>query len=310
MCADVDADVLIAGSGIAGMTAALFTARLGMRTSVLTGESHMGHLLSIGAIEDFPGFPQGVAGFDLCPMLEEQAVKAGAEFLGTPLLGVERSGGEFGISTGEGELRSKTVILATGSAFRELGVPGEEEFRGRGVSDCASCDGPLYRGRKVAVVGGGDSALQEALELAEHVERVVLFHRGTSLDGQRSYAERVEANPKIEIRYGTVVESIRGDGAVSALSTRTISSDEVREEAVSAVFIYIGLRPRTEAVAGLLQLEADGRIPTDASLRTEVPGVFAAGGIRSGSSQQGVAAAGDGATAAIFAHEYLRDRVA
>ncbi|MFI0372899.1 NAD(P)/FAD-dependent oxidoreductase [Actinomadura sp. 1N219] len=303
-----DFEVLVAGGGVAGLTAGLFAARAGRRAGLLLGDDiGGGHLLSVGKIEDFPGFPEGVAGFDLCPMLQEQAQDAGVEFLTTGLTGLASSDGAWTATTGDGETRAGAVVVATGSALRELDVPGEAPLRGHGVSDCATCDGPLHRGNTVAVVGGGDSALLEALELTTHVGKVLLLHRGESLDGQHTYAKRVLEHASIEVRYSTVVEEILGDTVVSGVRVKDTGTGETAEEKVTGVFVYVGLRPRTDVLRDLLTLDGDGRVPTDGAMRTVLPGVFAAGDIRTDSAAQAVTAAGDGATAALAAHRYLAD---
>ncbi|MGH3243925.1 MAG: NAD(P)/FAD-dependent oxidoreductase [Spirillospora sp.] len=301
-------EVLVAGGGIAGLTAGLFAARSGRRTGLLLGDDiGGGHLLSVGRIEDFPGFPEGVPGFDLCPMLQEQAQDAGVEFVTSALNGLTASGDGWTATTGDGEKRAGAVVVATGSALRELDVPGEAELRGHGVSDCATCDGPLHRGNTVAVVGGGDSALLEALELTNHVGKVLLLHRGESLDGQHTYASRVMEHASIEVRFSTVVEEVLGDTVVSGVRTKDTATGEATEEKVTGVFVYVGLRPRTEVLRELLPLDGEGRVPTDGAMRTVLPGLYAAGDIRTDSAAQAITAAGDGATAAVSAHRYLAD---
>ncbi|GAA4231890.1 thioredoxin-disulfide reductase [Actinomadura meridiana] len=311
-----DFEVLVAGGGIGGLTAGLFAVRSGRRTGLLLGDDiGGGHLLSVGRIEDFPGFPEGVPGFDLCPMLQEQAQDAGVEFVTSTLKGLESaekasegaSGGGWTATTGDGEVRAGAVIVATGSALRELGVPGESRLRGHGVSDCATCDGPLHRGKTVAVVGGGDSALLEALELTNHVGKVLLLNRGESLDGQQTYVSRVLEHASIEVRHSTVVEEVLGDTVVSGVRVKDTGSGETTDEEVTGIFVYVGLRPRTEVLRDWLTLDGDDRVPTDGSMRTALPGVFAAGDIRTDSASQAITAAGDGATAALAAHRYLAD---
>ncbi|TYB42471.1 NAD(P)/FAD-dependent oxidoreductase [Actinomadura chibensis] len=303
-----DFEILVAGGGVAGLTAGLFAARAGRRTGLLLGDDiGGGHLISVGRIEDFPGFPEGVPGYDLCPMIQEQAQDAGVEFVASALKGLAPAGGGWTATTGDGEVRAGAVVVATGSALRELGVPGEARLRGHGVSTCATCDGPLHRGKAVAVVGGGDSALLEALELTNHVERVVLLHRGEGLAGQRTYASRVLEHASIEVRGSTEVEEILGDAVVAGVRVRHTGTGETADEQVTGVFVYVGLRPRTDVLRGLLPLDGDGRVPTDGAMRTALPGLFAAGDIRSDSAAQAVAAAGDGATAALAAHRHLAD---
>lgn len=300
--------MVIAGGGIAGLTAGLISARLGRKTLLLTGDVLGGLLLSIEKIEGFPGFVEGIAGYELCPMAQEQAVAAGAQIATTSLESIERQGGQWRLTTGEGDLSARAVILATGSTLKELGVAGEARLRGKGVSQCASCDAPLVRNRTVAVVGGGDSALQEALTLAEFAARAVIFHRGAALSAQATYRSRAGAHPKIEVRCGTVVEEVLGDDKVSGVRTRD-ASGAVADLEVAALFVYIGLQPSTAFLQGQMQLDSSGRIPVDSRMRTELAGVFAAGVVRSGSAGRAVASAGDGATAAVAADRYLADGV-
>jgi thioredoxin reductase (NADPH) len=302
-------DIVVAGGGIAGLTAGLHAARLGRRTLVLTGGAPGGLLLSIETIEGLPGFPEGAPGYDFCPALQEQAAQAGAEFSFAELTGLEQREEAWQLATPEGKLAARAVVVATGAQLKELGVPGEERLRGKGVSHCATCDAPLLRGRHVAVVGGGDSALQESLTLAGSVERVTILHRGPELSAQATYRERVLGNPKIEVRTGTLVEEILGDGAVAAVRTRDVASGETGQLDAGGVFVYIGLRPSSELLAGRLELDATGHVPVDAWMRTELPGLFAAGIVRSDSSGQAAGAAGDGTAAAFAAHRYLTDGV-
>jgi thioredoxin reductase (NADPH) len=207
------------------------------------------------------------------------------------------------VATADGDTHARTVIVATGASFRKLGVPGEERLQAHGVSTCASCDGPLLGGKTAAVVGGGDSALQEALTLAELGARVVLLHRGEELDGQETYRRRVAEQPAIEVRYSSVVEEIVGDAFVEAVRVRTNAA--VEELEVGGVFPFVGLRPLSERVAGRIELDGNGAVRTDGGLATSAPGVFAAGIVRRGAAGRAAAAAGDGAAAALAAHAYL-----
>jgi thioredoxin reductase (NADPH) len=300
-------DVVIAGSGIAGMTGALTSARLGRTTLVLTGDVFGGQLAAIEKIEGFPGFPDGVAGSDLCPMLQQQAATAGAEFLMTGLERIEPQHGEWRVTTAERDIAARAVILATGSTLKKLDVPGEERLTGKGVSQCASCDAPLFRDRIVAVVGGGDSAMQEALTIAEFASRVIIVHRRGALMGQASYRDRVTSHGKIDIRPNTTVNEILGETCVTGLRIHDSSSAVGADLATAAVFAYVGLQPNSANLADLLNLDPAGRIPTDDWMRTELIGVCAAGNVRSQSPYRAVSAAGDGASAAIAVDRYLAD---
>jgi thioredoxin reductase (NADPH) len=304
---DADVDVLFAGAGLAGLTAGMFSARYGRQTTILTGGVPGGPLLSVTKIEDYPGFPEPVAGFELCPAVQEQAAAAGAAFRMDELEGLELEGDTWIAATTSGPVRARAVIVATGSRPRPLDVPGEEVLAGKGVSHCASCDGPLFRERVAAVIGGGDSALQEALELAEHVGEVVVFHRGASFTAQDAYQRRVLESPRIQVRFGVVIEEILGEGAVEGVRVRTTETGDVEVVELAAVFPCIGAVPRTAVLADVATLDADGRVPTDGGMRTDARGIFAAGDIRRDSAAHAVAVAGDGATAAASAHAYLDD---
>lgn len=292
-------DVVVAGGGIAGLTAGMFSARLGRSTLILTGVVPGGLLLNIESIEGVPGFPEGVPGYELCPIAQEQAEAAGAEFRMTEVSAFEQAGDGWRLETGEGEVEAGAVIAATGAELKHLDVPGEDRLRGKGVSHCATCDGPLLGERVVAVVGGGDSALQEALTLAGFASEVIIMEREGSLSAQESFRQRVEEHPKISVQLDTVVEEILGDETVSGVRT----SDGELE--AGAVFAYVGLRPNSDPLAELLELGDDGRVPTDQEMRTELPGLFAAGILRGGAACQAAGSAGDGATAAKAADRYL-----
>src|SRR5262245_31195288 len=283
------------------------SARVGRTTLVLTGWAPGGLLLTIDRIEGVPGFADGVSGYELCPLAQEQAAASGAEFEMAELASLELSDGGWRVGTTAGEHVARAVIIATGSRLRELGVPGETRLRGRGVSHCASCDAPLLRDQVVGVVGGGDSALQEALTLAEFASRVTVLHRGEALSAQATYQRRVGDHPKISVRYRTVVEAILGDEKVSGVQTRELETGAVDEVELGGVFVYVGLEPNTELLDDRLRLDGEGRIPTDGLLRTELPGVLAAGILRVDSLGQAAGSIGDGATAALAADRYLAD---
>jgi thioredoxin reductase (NADPH) len=300
-------DIVVAGGGIAGLTSALTAARLGRKTFVLTGDVLGGQLISIETIDGYPGFPDGVPGYDLCPIAQEQAATAGAEFSSTELTGLEPHGDGWKLTTGDGELSTRGVIVATGAALKHLGVPGEERLRGKGVSHCATCDGPLLRNKIVAVAGGGDSGLQEALTLAQFVSKVIVIERGAALSGQQAYRKRVAAEPKIEVRTNSVVEEVLGEAAVSGLRIRDMSAGATSDLEVGGLFVYIGLSPSGAAVAGRLALDPAGAVPTDGLMRTELKGICAAGTVRSGATGRAASSAGDGAIAAITLSRYLDD---
>jgi thioredoxin reductase (NADPH) len=298
-------EIVVAGGGVAGLAAGLTAARLGRSTLVLAGGIPGGLLLSIERIDGYPGFPEGIAGYELCPSLQGQAEAAGAEVVALELEGLTRANGGWRVATSEGEAEARAVIAATGARFRRLGVLGEERLQGHGISTCASCDGPLLGGATAAVVGGGDSALQEALTLAETAERVIVLHRGDQLDGQGSYRRRVEAQPAIDVRYGVTVGEILGSERVEGLRVRDPASGTVEELAVAAVFPFVGLDPNSGPFQEHVALDDLGAVRTDDRLAASAEGIFAAGVVRSGAAGRAAAASGEGASAALAADAYL-----
>jgi thioredoxin reductase (NADPH) len=300
-------DVVVVGSGLAGLTAGLFAARHGLSTLILESNIPGGHLISIEKMEDFPGFADGVAGYELCPTVQRQAADQGAEFQRAEVQRLEAKDRLWSVVTDEEQHLAKAVIVATGSTLKELGVPGEAQLMGRGVSHCASCDGPLYDGQVVGVVGGGDSALQEALTLANFAESVLIFHRKENFSGQQSYLQRVLNDSKIAPRYRTAVEEVLGDDQLSAVRVRNLATNEISEVELTGLFVYVGLKPNTAFLKNILKLSDTGHVPTDGWMKTERDGLYAIGDIRQDSAAQAIAAAGDGATAAIAAYRYIKE---
>lgn len=297
-------EIVVVGAGLAGLTAGLFAARHGRATLVLEAQVPGGHLVNVHRIEDYPGFPEGVAGYELCPLVQEQAANAGAEFQLAAVERVEPAEDGWRVATADGTYAARTVIVASGSRPRALGVPGEERLLGRGVSHCASCDGAFVRGGTVGVVGGGDSALQEALALTESAARVIVLHRGAACSAQHTYQQRALAHPAIQVRYGVTVAEVLGKATVSGVRLRDAAGAE-SELAVAGLFVYVGLAPNTSFLRDLGVLDPAGLVPTDAWMRTPRPGLLAAGDVRADSAAQAITAAGDGATAALAAHRYL-----
>jgi thioredoxin reductase (NADPH) len=302
-----DFDLVIVGGGLAGLTAALYGARFGLRTCLVEHMAAGGQVLNVEKIENFPGFPQGIAGFDLGPIVQEQADAAGAEFVMDTAVGLDVDGDRRVLRCEGAQLAARSVIVAAGSSFRTLGIPGEAEFVGQGVSHCASCDAPFFVGKDVCVVGGGDSALDEAAVLAgSNVGHVTVIHRGPAFSAQRAAIDRLAGLPNIETLFDTQLEEILGANTVTSVRLR--ADGVTREQPLSGVFVFVGLEPNTAFLQGTLDLDPSGHVAVDAHLQTSVPGVFAAGDIRQASSRQLVAAAGDGATAAVNTARYLHGR--
>ena len=301
-----DYDVIIIGSGLAGLTAGLFSARQGLSTLVFESNISGGHLISIEKIEDFPGFPDGVSGYEICPNLQRQASDHGAEFQRAEVLRLDAADKLWSLATEEESYRAKAVIVATGSTLKHLGIPGEEKLMGRGVSHCASCDGPLYNDQTVGVVGGGDSALQEALTLTNYAANVLLLHRDEAFSAQQTYRQRVVENAKITPRYRTVIEEVLGDEVVTGVRVRNLKTDEISQVELAGLFVYVGLQPNTGLLRDVVKLSDSGHVPTDSWMKTTREGLYAVGDIRNDSARQAITSAGDGATAAIAAYRYVK----
>ena len=301
-------DVVVIGAGSAGSTAAMFAAKYGYSTLLLDRLTGGGQILNAEKIENYPGFPEGTSGFELGPSMMEQAMNAGAEISIAEATGLRLEDPYRMVSTSEGEYKVKAVIIASGSSLRELGIPGEKELVGKGVSHCATCDGPFFQEQVIGVVGGGDSAMDEALTLSEYASQVVLFHRRDALSAQHVLQDRVLSNPKIQVRWNTMVDEVLGQDGVSGVKVRDIATEETSQVDLAGLFVYIGLDPNTAYLKDMLPLDNTGHISTDIWMKTEVPGVFAAGDIRQNSAAQIVTAAGDGATAAVAVHRYISGR--
>jgi len=301
-------EIVVVGGGMAGLTAGLFAARHGRKTLVLEPAAPGGHLINVPKIEDFPGFPEGVPGFDLGPMVQEQAANDGAAFSMETATGLEQDGDGWVVVTESDRYRAGTVIVATGTKLRELGVPGETRLYGKGVSHCASCDGPLYRGQTVGVVAEDEWAIQEALTLTEYVSEVVVFHQAEEGTGQNVHRDRLREDSRITARAGTAVEEIVGEDGVTGVRVRDLASDAESVVDLAAVFVYAGLEPNTDVLRDLVTLDDSGRVLTDAWMRTTQPGIFAVGNIRVDAPGLALTASADGATAAIAAHRYLEQR--
>lgn len=291
-------DLVVVGGGLAGLTAGLFAARQGLETLVLEPAVPGGQTVNLDKIDDFPGFLDGVAGFDLGPTVQEQAANAGAQFAMGEAEALQPEGGGWVVAAGGERYASRAVVLATGSRPRPLGVPGEAALVGRGVSHCATCDGPLFGGKVVGVVGGGSSAFHEALTLVGFAASVLIL--AEEVTAQAVYRKRAEDEQRIEVREGVRVVEVVGDGTVSGVK---LAGGEMVQ--LDGLFVYVGSDPNAALVAPLLELDAEGRVPTDRWLRTKLPGLLAAGDVRADRVGFALTAAADGATAAVAAHRYI-----
>ena len=302
-----ETDILVIGGGIAGFSAALCAARLGHSTNVLTGATLGGHLVSIELIEGFPGFEEGIAGYDLCPITQGQATDAGAAVAMAEATAISRGDQHWLVESPAGDYLARAVIMATGTRLRSLGVPGETKLVGKGVSHCASCDAPLLGGKPVIVAGGGDSAAQEALFLVPHASSVTIVHDGPTLTCQQSFAERIALADNIRCIANSKVTAILGEEAVTGVQLED-AAGAANEIEAAGVFVYVGLEPCSELVNGLVDVGSTGHVVTDARLSTSAPGIYAAGTLRAGAAGRAAAAAGEGMSAAMAAAEYLGEQ--
>ena len=299
-------DIIIIGGGAAGFTAGLYAARDHCTAVVVERFSAGGQVLNCEHIENYPGFPDGIAGYSLGPLLQQQATNMGVEMKLAEVQSLRLDGDTKVLQTDDGELRAKAVIIACGSSFTKLGIPGEEEFVGKGVSHCASCDGSFFMNEPVAVIGGGDAALDEGMHLTQYVSQVIVIHRRDQLRACTMLQERARANEKMQFRWNTVVRAIEGSEGVQRLQLEDVKTGERSQLEVTGAFIFAGLTPNTEFLKSILPLSESGHVVTDLRMRTAIPGIFAAGDVRADSSRQLISAAGDGATAALAAIRYVR----
>jgi thioredoxin reductase (NADPH) len=300
-------NLIIIGSGPAGYTAAVYAARANLQPLVIEGAASGGALMTTTDVENFPGFPDGVLGPELMDSMRKQAERFGAEFLTDDASSVDLSGDVKVVRVGETEYRATAVVIATGSAWRPLGVPGEQELLGHGVSSCATCDGFFFRGQNIAVIGGGDSAMEEATFLTRFAETVTIIHRRDQFRASKIMAERALSNPKIRVLWDTVVsEVLDGGGKVGGLRMHNVKTAEDSVLEVTGVFVAIGHDPRSELFHGQVELDENGYILVDApSTRTNLTGVFAAGDVVDHTYRQAITAAGTGCAAALDAERYI-----
>jgi thioredoxin reductase (NADPH) len=299
-------NVIVIGSGPAGLTAALYTARANLNPLLITGNELGGQVSITNEVENYPGFPEGATGPELVRLMQTQAERFGARVEIDEVKEVDLAqGSPFNLKTGSQEYQAKAVIVCTGATPRRLGVPGEEEMIGKGVSFCATCDGFFFRGRDVLVVGGGDSALEEGLFLTRFANSVRIVHRRDQLRAGATLQRRARENAKISFVWDTVVEEISGDGAVQAVKVKNVKTGEKSELGADGVFIYIGHIPSSWLFKGQLELDEAGYVITDKFMRTSVPGVFAAGEIQDSHFRQVATSVGQGCAAAMECERWL-----
>nr|WP_205862271.1 thioredoxin-disulfide reductase [Planosporangium thailandense] len=299
--------MIIVGSGPAGYTAAVYSARANLRPLVIEGATSGGALMTTTEVENFPGFPDGVLGPELMDNMRKQAERFGAEFITDDATSVDLAGDVKIVRIGDSEYRAKAVILTTGSAWRPLGVPGEKELLGHGVSSCATCDGFFFRGQHIVVVGGGDSAMEEANFLTRFAETVTIIHRRDQFRASKIMVERAVSNPKIRVLWDTVVTRVLdGGGKVGGVAVRNVKTGEESTLDVTGVFVAIGHDPRSELFRGKVDLDDSGYVKVAApGTQTNVPGVFAAGDVVDHTYRQAITAAGTGCAAALDAERYI-----
>lgn len=299
-------EVIIIGGGPAGLTAGLYTSRAGLKSLLIERGIFGGQLVNATLVENYPGFPQGISGLELGSLMHQQAIKYGLEVVTAETTGLAQ-GQPYSVSTTEGSLEAEAIIIAAGSEYRKLGVLGEERLSGHGVSYCATCDGFLFRDREVAVVGGGDTAITDALELSRHAKKVYVIHRRDQLRAGQVLQQRAFAQPRLEFIWSTVVEEVLGDKVVEELKLRNVKTGQQSNLKVNGVFVAVGLMPNSQQFFNILELDDAGYVITDETMVTSAPGIFAAGDIRRNSARQVAAAVGDGATAAMSAFKYIQE---
>ena len=298
-------DLIIIGGAPAGLTAAIYAGRAALKSLLLTGPFPGGQVATTDVVENFPGFPEGINGAELAQRIQRQAERFGTQIVMDTVTEVDFSTPPFTVRTDSQAYRGRTVIIATGAFPRRLGVPGEAEFFGRGVSTCATCDGFFYKDKRAVVVGGGDSAIDEGLFLTKFAREVVVVHRRDQLRATKIYQERAFANPKMRFVWDSVVEEVLGEKIVTGVRVRNVKTGETSVIEADGMFVYVGMVPGTKLFAGQVEMDERGYIVTDRRQRTSVPGVFAAGDVQSPDFRQIVVAAGSGAMAAIEAERFL-----
>ncbi|MBM4452349.1 MAG: thioredoxin-disulfide reductase [Chloroflexi bacterium] len=300
-------DVIIVGGGPAGLTAGLYASRAGLKTLLLERALLGGQIVNAQHVENYPGFPDGISGFELASLMQQQATKYGLEITTADVAKVVTDK-NYCILANDSTFEAAALIIAAGSEHRKLAVPGEDKLVGRGISYCATCDGFLFREQDVVVVGGGDTAITDALELSQHARTVHVVHRRDQLRAGQVLQQRAFSDPKIKFIWDTVVEDVTGEPMVNAIRLRNVKTGKTSVLQLAGVFVAIGLVPNSQAFSELVKLDETGHVITDELMATSAPGVFAAGDIRKNSARQVSSAVGDGATAAISVFRYLKER--
>jgi len=303
-------DLVIVGGGPAGLTAGIYGARAGIKTLILEKISPGGQVITTDIVENYPGFTEPISGIELIDKMVEQATKFGVEIQNTEVTGIELSENQDLkiIHTTSGDISAIGVIIATGAYHKHLGVPGEDRFWGRGVSCCATCDGMFYRGKKVVVVGGGDTAIKEALFLTKFASEITIVHRRDRLRATKVLQDRIfSMSDKVKFEWKSIVKEIIGENSVNAVKLGYVDSDEEKILNCDGVFIFVGFTPSTDFVRGFVEMDERGYIITDENMRTSVPGVFACGDARKKLLRQIITACGEGATAAFSAEQYIEN---
>jgi thioredoxin reductase (NADPH) len=298
-------EVIIIGGGPGGLTAGLYTSRARLRTLLIESSLFGGQMTTTELIENYPGFPEGVSGDELSRLMEDQARRFGMETLSQEVVKVSLEGDMKVVQTYESTYRCEALIISTGAEYRRLGVPGEMEFAGKGVSYCATCDGAFFRDSRIVVVGGGDSALTEALFLTKFAKELTIIHRRDALRGTKIYQERAFANPKIKFLWNSIVQEIKGDSMVRSIVVKNVKTGEIKEFETEGAFFFVGLVPRTQFLKGIVQMDEGGYALTNEQCETSVKGIFAVGDCRKKLLRQIATAVGDGATAAFAAEKFL-----
>lgn len=303
-------DIIIVGGGVAGLTAGLYAKRGGMDALLFEKMFAGGQMATTYLVENYPGFDEPISGPDLAMKMESHARKFGLEILYDEVIELELEGKIKKVRTDKGEYEAKALILCMGAQPKKLGLPKEDEFRGRGVSYCATCDGAFYREKIVAVVGGGDTAVEDALFLAQHATKVYLIHRRNALRASKILQDRLFANPKVEIVWDSVVDEILGEKGVEGLLVRNVKDGSSKKLKVDGLFVAIGIEPNNALIQGKLKMNEAGFVITDETMATNIPGVFAAGDLRQKPLWQIITAAADGAIASVSAQRYIMEQFA